>query len=274
MKTLLVHLDAGSHNGQRLRVARQLAQQQQAALSALYAVTPVFAEMPMEALAGGSATLMLQEIDESRLMMARRVFEHVATEPGMPVALSESRAVSPVRAVAQQAYYADLLVLGQRDPDAPAPGVPSDFVESVLIASGRPALVLPYTGAAAPAGGNALVCWKESAESARALGAALPLLRAARQVHVARWGQEDAEQPLGGLDIGQYLRRHGIEAREHRHPSEPAELGELMLSLAADLSAEFMVMGCYGHGRARELVLGGATRTVLRSMTVPVLMSH
>jgi nucleotide-binding universal stress UspA family protein len=272
LKTLLAHVDAGPHNGARLRAARQLAQAHGAALQALYAVTPVFVELPFEAVAGGAGAAALQEIDESRLKMARTVVQHVASEPGLPIDFAETRAISAIAGFTQQALYADMLVLGQRDPDAAASGVPGDFVESVLIASGRPALVLPYTQSAALDNGPALVCWKPAAESARALAASLPLLRKARTVHVATWADDDAAE--GPLDVGLYLRRHGIEARLHRFAEAPAELGELMLSFAADLSAELMVMGCYGHGRARELVLGGATRTVLRSMTLPVLMAH
>ena len=77
------------------------------------------------------------------------------------------------------------------------------------------------------------------------------------------------------LDVERYLRLHGVQARLQHYGEEPnGDLGELLLSRAADLDADLLVMGCYGHSRARELVLGGVTRTVLRSMTLPVLMSH
>ena len=65
-----------------------------------------------------------------------------------------------------------------------------------------------------------------------------------------------------------------MSAQWHRDPGEPAEIGELLLSRCADLSADLLVMGCYGHSRAREWVLGGTSRTVLHSMTLPVLMAH
>jgi nucleotide-binding universal stress UspA family protein len=116
-------------------------------------------------------------------------------------------------------------------------------------------------------GRDVLVAWKPTPEAARAVQAALPLLHAARQVHVAAWGDDPRE-------IERLLLLHGIDARYHREPAADAHVGELLLSRAADLSADLLVMGCYGHSRTRELVLGGASRRVLQSMTLPVLMCH
>jgi nucleotide-binding universal stress UspA family protein len=61
--------------------------------------------------------------------------------------------------------------------------------------------------------------------------------------------------------------------REHGALGD-SDAGDELLSLAADVGAEMIVMGCYGHSRAREFVLGGMSRTVLETMTVPVLMAH
>ena len=86
------------------------------------------------------------------------------------------------------------------------------------------------------------------------------------------WSRE-AERSFP-LNLDGYLRLHGVAAQWHHRGEEPAELGELLLSQAFDLGADLLVMGCYGHGRAREWMLGGVSRTVLRSMTLPVLMAH
>jgi nucleotide-binding universal stress UspA family protein len=104
--------------------------------------------------------------------------------------------------------------------------------------------------------------------------AALPWLLAARSVHVleplAGLAQADDDE----LDIAQYLRLHGIEPLLHRHRTAPAEAGNALLSHACDVGADLLVMGCYGRTRAHEFVLGGASRTVLETMTLPVLMAH
>ena len=126
-----------------------------------------------------------------------------------------------------------------------------------------------------PVGRVALVAWKPAREAARAVAAALPLLRAAHKVHVAIWpeaGQDPGED--GGRQIAGYLGSHGVHGEISRSGPATREVGEYLLSMASDVGADLLVMGCYGHGRLREWALGGATRSVLRSMTVPVLMAH
>jgi nucleotide-binding universal stress UspA family protein len=273
---LLVHLDATAHTSQRLAVARAIAQGQGAALTALYAVTPALVEIPFAPDAGPNVAQVLCELDDERRAKAHAGFER-ANLNGLRAAWAEVRDYPIVPAVARQALYADLLVLGQHDGSDPAStGVPSDFVESVLAASGKPALVLPYTGASGSLGETVLVAWKPTREAARALSAAVPLLQRAQRVHIVSWARDEDENISGdGLDLDGYLKLRGIEPIWHREGGgEPDSLGDLLLSRAADLSADLLVMGCYGHSRAREWVLGGTSRTILQSMTLPVLMAH
>ena len=273
---LLVHLDATDHTSRRLAVARAIAQGQGAALTALYAVTPALVEIPFAPDAGPSVAQVLCELDDERRAKARAEFER-ANINGLRAAWAEVRDYPIIPAFARQALYADLLILGQHDGSDPAStGVPTDFVESVLAASGKPALVLPYTGASASLGEVAVVAWKPTREAARALSAAVPLLQRAKRVHIVSWTRDEDENISGdGLDLDGYLKLRGIEPIWHREGGgEPDSLGDLLLSRAADLSADLLVMGCYGHSRAREWVLGGTSRTVLQSMTVPVLMAH
>ena len=95
-------------------------------------------------------------------------------------------------------------------------------------------------------------------------------------MHVVGWTADAVQRPAGRLDLAGYLRLHGVEPKVQYHGAASVEggVGESLLSLAADVQADLLVMGCYGHSRARELVLGGASRTILRSMTLPVLMAH
>jgi len=141
-----------------------------------------------------------------------------------------------------------------------------------LIASGKPALVLPYIGMPPPIFSNVLVAWKETPQAAHALSAALPLLASANAVHIAIDGDISAQNKSA---LRKLLHCHGLAEPEfHALSSSAADAGALMLSMAADVSADLMVMGCCGHSRARELVLGGASRSVLGAMTLPVLMAH
>ncbi|MFO1221728.1 MAG: universal stress protein [Burkholderiaceae bacterium] len=267
IQSILVHLDTGPQGAVRLQVARALAAQFGAAVTALYAVTPLYVQAATDVVVG-SAGEALMAYDTERLEAARKLVAKVNAEAGPQVQWREASSASEFTFV-RDALYADLLVLGQLDREHRESGVPVDFVQSVVIASGKPALVVPYIAKGAPRRDTAFVAWKESREAARALTAALPLLRMAKTVHVGveANGSEHAA-------LRQYLQRHGIQAKLHTVNARPAEAGEMLLSLAADLDADLLVMGCYGHSRAREFVLGGASRTVLEGMTLPVLLAH
>ena len=122
-----------------------------------------------------------------------------------------------------------------------------------------------------------MIAWDAGREAARAVSDALPLLKRAKAVEVAvfnaeRRRREHGEQP--GADVSLFLSRHGVKVTVAQQSGADFEVGAQVLSRAADTSADLIVMGAYGHSRVRELVLGGVTRTILESMTVPVLMSH
>jgi nucleotide-binding universal stress UspA family protein len=170
--------------------------------------------------------------------------------------------------------------MGQHDPDdALAWGVPGDFVASVVIASGRPALVMPNTGDYPAVGRRVLVAWKPTREAARALSAALPMLQSAQAVDVALWSEpsDDLDGSQGAARdvwLEDWLQAHGVQVQMLHQGSNGRGVGDLLLSLAADRGSDLLVMGCYGHARAREWLLGGVTQRVLESMTLPVLMAH
>lgn len=273
---LLVHLDASPQAVHRLEAARQLGQAQGAAVTALYAVTPRFVELPFSPEIGPGIAAALRDIDDELHRRARSAYEQSLATPGIPMTWAEIRDDPIMAAFAQQAFYADLLVLGQHDPSsASSSGVPSDFVESVMTDSGKPALILPYIGMLPRMiGENVVIAWKPTREAALAVSAAMPLLQRARRVVVLSWSCEDERVEGKRLDLNGFLRLHGIEALWHEQGEEPEALGELLLSRAFDFEADLLVMGCYGHSRAREWVLGGTSRTVLQSMTLPVLMAH
>ncbi|KWO72392.1 universal stress protein, partial [Burkholderia stagnalis] len=175
------------------------------------------------------------------------------------------------------ARHADLLVLGQTDPRDRTTFIAHHFVEDVLMGSGRPAIVVPYAGRVRKLGENILVAWDGGREAARAVADALPLLTRARSVNVETVARKrpDPDETPAGVDVAAYLERHGVRSSFSTTPREPdIGSGATLLNRASDLHADLLVMGAYSHTRMHERVLGGATRTVLKSMTVPVLMSH
>ncbi len=281
LKAILLHLDAAANGGARLQLAMRLAQAHGARVDALYAVLPAVLQYPFafSADAPGAALLMNYETEQRERIKA--AFENGrlrAGTAGTPPVTWHETADDPVRAFTQLAWAADLMLLAQHDPAPNAySGVAPDFAASVLVASGKPGLVMPYAGAGDSLGQTVLIAWKPSPEAARAVSAALPLLQQARRVHLALWDDSPHREAPAPQPIERYLAHHGISPTVHRQAlagPESHRVGELLLSLAADVQADLLVMGCYSHGRAREWVLGGATRTVLQAMTVPVFMVH
>lgn len=274
IRNILVHLDGPRRAEERLLLGRQLAAAHGASVRVLYAAVPAALMVPM---AGESAGLMAETLvafDEDRRESARRIFDACMRQPGPRASWSQVSDIAAQGTFARSAMYCDLMVLGQHDPSEPGRSVPPHFVEGVLMQSGKPAIVVPYTGPSGADISTVAIAWKETAEAARAVSAALPLLKKARRVHVLSWGGEPAGVDAPWPDLPGYLALHGIECEWHPNGPEQSGIGEQILSRCADLSADLLVMGCYGHSRSREWVLGGASRTLLESMTLPVLMSH
>ncbi|MFH0131872.1 universal stress protein [Variovorax sp. VaC1] len=270
-KSILLHLDGSARTVERIRLARQLAEIFDAEVTARPCTLSALMRYPFAIEAAAEAVAIMQEIDKAaRDKMHSTFMTHSAGSQRLHWAEPES---DGPWGFARRALYADLMILGQRDRNDPMDGeLPGDFLPSVLVQSGRPALVLPYAGPIGPIGRNVLVAWKETRESARAVTAALPWLRTASRVHVVTYG-EGAESALKCLQ--DYLRVQGIvNVTLHPGGDKDDDAGNKLLSFAADLSADMLVMGCYGHSRAREWVMGGATLSILQWMTLPVLMSH
>jgi len=167
----------------------------------------------------------------------------------------------------------DICVIAQADSNRLAPE--EVIVEGALFASGRPVIVVPYIQKSGIKLDRIMVAWDASRNAARAVADALPLLARAKAVDVVIVASERPKSDeIAGADIGQHLARHELKVDVKRIVATDTDVANTLLSHAADTGADFMVMGGYGHSRLREFVLGGVTRGILQSMTVPTLMSH
>jgi nucleotide-binding universal stress UspA family protein len=178
-------------------------------------------------------------------------------------------------AAVQQARNADLVIVGQADPEHPPTGGP--LVEELLMTAGRPILIIPYVGRFETLGARILVGWNNSREATRSVNDAIPLLAKAASVIVLSArpsGRKPATHDANGAEITRHLACHGIRAEAAQTVMTGGSASDVLLSYAADVSADLLVVGGYGHSRLRELVLGGVTRDLLHHMTLPVLMSH
>ena len=277
-KTILVHVDQSRNVDARIRIAANIAISENAHLigTAMTGVSRFLYES-VTVNPDDSAIAPYLEVLRQRGRQTLEKFDKLMQQTG--VLSFESRLVDDEAAggVSLQAEYCDLVVLGQYDPDEVSPYLQADFPEYVVMNSGTPVLIVPYAGNFKSVGSRVLIAWNGSKESKRAVHNALPLLRRATVVEVAIFnsstqGEAHGEQP--GADIALYLARHGVTVNVREEVTVETDVGNALLSLAADLSSDLIVMGCYGHSRFREVVLGGVTRTLLQSMTVPVLMSY
>jgi nucleotide-binding universal stress UspA family protein len=277
IRTMLVHVDNGVRCRARVDAAVLLARDLRARLIGAYLVS--MAEM-LPSVAAMVPEDVLQkhlrataEAQESAEAVFRDAIAQAAFEP----AEWRAPAGDPLQAAITHGRCCDLVVLGQCDPEDPAALFTSDLLTAALFGLGRPMLIVPYTGTEAILGKRILVATDGGREATRAIGDAMPLLERAAAVNVLIGTSSEPEAPTfaqSSLRIGAWLRDHAIEPVIERYDPEATDKGEWLLSRAADFGADLVVMGGYGHPRVREMVLGGMTRTLLRSMTVPVLMSH
>ncbi len=218
----------------------------------------------------------LAELTDERRKAAEQSYQRlVASVPaGVQTELVMIEALSGIARdeFGRLARHFDLSVVGQGSPEAGSED--RLMVSGALYGSGAPVFIVPTTHKGPAKLDKAMVCWDGGASAARALAGALPLLARASEVEVvsvSHKGEPDAELP--GFNITRHLARHGVAATLRKLP--PADdVGVALLSHAARSGADYMVMGGYGHWRIREFVFGGTTRTILSSMTVPVLMAH
>lgn len=171
----------------------------------------------------------------------------------------------------------DLTIMGQRPPSSGSDGAARYRPEDIVIAAGRPVLVVPYAGIFDTVGKRILVAWDGTREAIRALNDALPLLANAETVTVMFVGttERDLEQYFPALErIVRHLQRHGINATAEETLRSGLAVSDVLLSRAADLAADMIVAGGYHHSQLRETLIGGVSREFLQHMTVPVLMSH
>jgi len=278
-KNLVLVLDADQSSRERISYAAALAARLDAHLVGLYLTVSSLTRDEYALLDIGVLDMsFFSDPAKSRAESekTRALFEEVTAREGVS---AEWRTVSgyPAGMAAMRGRYADLIVIGQLDAYDSQAGLLRARPEEVTMLAGRPVLVVPFTGHFERIGTRVLVGWNASREAARAVRDAMPLLASAEAVTVL---VIDAEQsPFGhgeipGADIALYLAQHGVKTEVERTASSGISIGNTLLSRAADYSADLLVMGAYGHSRVRELLLGGATRTVLQSMTLPVLMSH
>lgn len=269
-KDILVVADAAKSAAARYDVAAAVARAQGAKVTALLVKSPPWVpstevEVPAYVLQNWQDTY-IREQEETALIILVEAQKRNRLE-------FEWASVTGDRVSTTLLYarYADLTIASQSWGE-PLRNAADKLDVSLMMASGRPVLIVPNVGRFETVATNVLIAWNESRESTRAVHDALPFLKTAKSTIVLEVDpEEEGIQPKG---LAAHLQMHDINAKSETTVSGEVDVGDIILSRAADLGADLLIMGGYGHSRVREYVFGGVTRQILEHMTLPTLMSH
>lgn len=275
IKDIVVNLTPGAEDDPACRYAISLAEAFDAHVTGVsFAYDPPW---PPAITDLGGAQILRSLLEKSRAdaRATAAQFEAAAKRSQLSVQALTPEASPPgaAQAIAALVRAYDLAVLKQSSSNEDVAS--RDIIEAVLFNSGRPVLIVPYIQKAAFSVKRVVICWDGSRAAARAVADSLPLIAKANNVQVLTvvTGKFD-ENDVSGADIAEHLARYKLRTELTRLPAPDIDVASAVLSHAADVNADLIVMGAYGHSRLRDFVLGGATRGILQSMTVPTLMSH
>lgn len=276
-RTILVHIANPARTKALLAAGLEIARANDAHLIGLFVFPAHRITPPLPLPFGADIAAKIRKSIEDDVIAARTAFDEACR--GQPV-VTEWRAITTERrdaceVVLEHARAADLIVASQADPSWDLSAM-MEFPDRLAIECGRPVLVIPAGGHFGRMPKSIVVAWNNRREAARALADSLPLLARADSVFVVTVedGETAREGRLPDTEIGAALGRHGIKAELSSIGRGTGSVGEAIRSFAALNGADLLVMGCYGHSRFRELAFGGATRHMLRDMSLPVVFSH
>lgn len=277
-QTILAHVSNLSAAPAVLDASKKLAQRHSAHLVGLHVKPPLDLFVNAEVTVPITVSRELAEHQRTCESTIRKLFEQHSKSR---IHVSEWRSVDAglmpvVDALVEQGNTSDLMVICQREGAA----VGSYFrklPEHVLLACGRPVMVVPFGETIVSIGERIFVAWDGRRESTRAIFGALPMLRRASLVHLHRVVQphQDRHQIVRISDeMANTLARHGVVVEVFHSDAKNVEIADELLIFANNMDADVIVMGCYGHSPLREFLLGGTTRSILADSKLPLLMSN
>ena len=274
VKTILVHLANDGQAENRLGTATALARRLGAHITALYVTAP--AHMPAAIIGRGASAAYIGEaiaIAREKADLLRALVAETSRREGIEIAM---RVVDgePIDAIKVESRFADIALVGQNPALTVDDIVALHPMEELPLMTACPCLVLPHGQApGSTIGRRALIGWKDSHTTARALHAAVPLLESADSAVLLAINEKGAPDPSADA-AATFLGRHGIQVEVRVQRGDEGDAGATLLATAAAIDADLLVMGAYGHTRWREMIFGGATAHICRHMTLPVLQAH
>lgn len=277
IKSLLLHLDHSDGCANRLQIACNVAREFGARINGLFVVPDYIVPSYVEA---QISVDLISDVTEKAVARAEEALEDYrrrAADAGIEM---EARVVEGqiIPILREHSKYADLMLLGQDQPDDPD-NASYGLADALLFEGGCACLVVPHSGKLTAPGKRVLLTWNASRESARALREALPFLKRADEVVVlsSEPDHDDSQVARGhphADELARFLEYHGIESTSSGISDPNLSPSDAIAGQAADMNADLIVMGAYGHARLREIILGGVTRDLLKLSTVPLLLAH
>jgi len=276
-KNILVYLDQGASNKERVNTAISIAMANDSQLTGVV-VNSIPASSILQRLGiGNGEVLMEQQRADAQLIM--EAFEQMTDKAGVQadtriIECSEGRAPEKL---ARLARTFDMSIMRQANPDKPNASFIAELSEEVLFSSGRPVFFMPYIGAHSIPCRSGLIAWDGSKAATRAIHDALPLLEMMEKVIILIIDADKTRRDIAtepGKEISRHLTAHGVNNTVNCIPKGDLSTSTAILNELANTGADMLIMGGYGTSKLREAMLGGVTRTLFECMTVPVLMSH
>jgi len=272
IKRIAVHVDGGSRDIAVLRLALAMAARHGAELEAVFARIPPFIPASVDGILTPQIVEAQQSIYVQRAEAARKAVTDTSQGSSIKPAWTALDGAA-LEVMIGRARFADLAVIGQPSPDESDAVTDFDLPAELVMELGRPLLIVPNKGEFGAVGKRVLVARAGTRESRRAATDGLALLDSSSDVTVLMVNPKGATA-ASEADMKGWYARHGINAKIRTVQSTEKEVGDVLRATAAEIGADLIVMGAYGRSRLRELILGGATHSMLKHMTVPVLMSH
>lgn len=276
-KNILIHLDHSSGCRNRLEAAFDLARNFDAQITGLFVVPDYVVPSYVEA---QISVDVITDVTEKALARAReQLVDYQKLAKGAGVSMEghvlEGQLIPILR---EHSKYSDLLVLGQDQPED-LDNASYGLADSLLFEGACACMVVPHSGKLSPIGKNVLLTWNASRESARALREAMPLLSHAETVVMLSSEPDDGDSSMArghphAQELTRFLESHGIQAISSGISDPDMSTTDAIIGQAAEMNADLIVMGAYGHARLREIILGGVTRDLLKQAPVPLLLAH
>lgn len=267
IKDILVHLDDSEASENRLDLAILYARKHGAALRGLYPITHAYYE-PREI--GEKSSIRRIEI------LFREKTAAAGISSDWVLVDSSVIGVSVTDIVINQGYFSDLLIVGQTNSRTPAMNIPSDFLERLVKATGRPVLVVPYAGVFETAGERIVIAWRAGRESVRSLGDAMPHIEKSHHVSVVGVSADATltESDSQITSVRSYLAKHAVTIQTDQIYTGNLSVADTILNIACERTADLLIMGAYAPNRRGVLVFSPVAEHIIKHLTVPVLLSH